>query len=90
MDIQVEEARALGIRMTVTRGSMNLSQKDGGLPPDSVVQSHDVIMRDSERVLALFHDPKTGRDDPDWPGAVLTLFQHPAIDAGKRRTGRKI
>ena len=60
IDIQVEEARALGIRMTVTRGSMNLSQKDGGLPPDSVVQDHDTIMRDSERVLNLFHDPSFG------------------------------
>ena len=35
MDIQVQEARRLGVRMTVTRGSMNLSEKDGGLPPDS-------------------------------------------------------
>ena len=60
VDIAVEEARALGIRMTVTRGSMNLSQKDGGLPPDGVVQDHDTILADSERVLKLFHDPKPG------------------------------
>ncbi len=38
VDIEVEEARSLGMRMTVSRGSMNLSEKDGGLPPDSVVQ----------------------------------------------------
>ncbi len=60
VDIEVEEARALGIRMTVTRGSMNRSQKDGGLPPDAVVQDADVILADSERVLKLFHDPKPG------------------------------
>src|SRR4029079_13847703 len=36
MDIQAEEAGKLGIRMTLTRGSMNLSEKDGGLPPDTV------------------------------------------------------
>ncbi len=60
VDIEVEEARALGLRMTVTRGSMNLSQKDGGLPPDSVVQDEDEILADSERVLKLFHDPKPG------------------------------
>jgi len=60
VDIEVEEARALGIRMTVTRGSMNRSQKDGGLPPDSVVQDADAILADSERVLKLFHDPKPG------------------------------
>lgn len=57
MDVQAEEARALGMRMTLNRGSMNLSQKDGGLPPDSVVQDHDTIMRDCERVIAAFHDP---------------------------------
>jgi 8-oxoguanine deaminase len=60
VDIEVEEARRLGLRMTVTRGSMNLSQKDGGLPPDEVVQDENTILRDSERVLKLFHDPKPG------------------------------
>jgi 8-oxoguanine deaminase len=60
IDIEVEEARKLGLRMTVTRGSMNLSQKDGGLPPDEVVQDEETILRDSERVLNLFHDPKPG------------------------------
>ena len=57
VDFEVEEARALGIRMTVCRGSMNRSQKDGGLPPDAVVQTTDAILADSERVLKLFHDP---------------------------------
>ena len=60
IDIEVEEARALGVRITVTRGSMNLSQKDGGLPPDSVVQDEDEILADSERVLSLFHDGSAG------------------------------
>jgi 8-oxoguanine deaminase len=60
VDIEVEEARALGMRMTVSRGSMNRSQKDGGLPPDAVVQNTDAILADSERVLKLFHDPKPG------------------------------
>lgn len=60
MDIQVEEARALGIRMTVTRGSMNLSVKDGGLPPDSVVQDEDTILADCERVLSKYHDASEG------------------------------
>jgi len=60
VDIEVEAARELGIRMTVTRGSMNRSEKDGGLPPDSVVQSEQTILDDSERVLKLFHDPSPG------------------------------
>jgi 8-oxoguanine deaminase len=57
MDIQAEEAKGLGMRMTLNRGSMNLSQKDGGLPPDSVVQDHDTILRDCERVIEAFHNP---------------------------------
>ncbi len=60
MDIQAEEAARLGIRMTITRGSMNLSQKDGGLPPDSVVQDQDEILADCERVLSKFHDRSKG------------------------------
>ncbi len=60
VDIQVEEARRLGVRMTVTRGSMNLSEKDGGLPPDGVVQDEDVILADCERVLSAYHDTRAG------------------------------
>jgi len=41
---------------------MNLSQKDGGLPPDTVVQDEDTILQDSERVLSLFHDASPGAD----------------------------
>ncbi len=51
VDIEVEAARELGMRMTVSRGSMNLSAKDGGLPPDSVVQDEQTILDDSARVL---------------------------------------
>jgi 8-oxoguanine deaminase len=60
MDIQAEEAESLGMRITLTRGSMDLSQKDGGLPPDSVVQSIDAIMADSERVIGRYHDTSEG------------------------------
>lgn len=60
MDIQVAEARQLGMRLTVTRGSMNLSARDGGLPPDSVVQDQDAILADCERVINRFHDRSEG------------------------------
>ena len=60
MDIQAEEAARLGMRMTLTRGSMNLSEKDGGLPPDSVVQDEDTILADCERVLSRYHDGAEG------------------------------
>jgi 8-oxoguanine deaminase len=60
MDIQVEEAQALGMRLTLNRGSMDLSQKDGGLPPDSVVQTTDAILKDCERVIKAYHDDREG------------------------------
>ncbi|MCW6509024.1 8-oxoguanine deaminase [Lichenifustis flavocetrariae] len=60
LDIQAEEATALGIRMTLMRGSMNLSVKDGGLPPDSVVQDEDMILSDCERVIGRYHDLSDG------------------------------
>jgi 8-oxoguanine deaminase len=43
------------MRALLTRGSMNRSQRDGGLPPDSVVQDEDTILADSERVVAQHH-----------------------------------
>jgi 8-oxoguanine deaminase len=55
VDIEVAVARRLGQRVLLTRGSMNLSQRDGGLPPDSVVQDEDTILADSERVVAQYH-----------------------------------
>lgn len=55
---QFQASDMLGIRMHVSRGSMSLSQKDGGLPPDSVVQTVDEILRDSERVIRAYHDPE--------------------------------
>jgi len=55
VDIEVAVARRLGLRVLLTRGSMNLSQRDGGLPPDSVVQDEDTILTDSERVVAKYH-----------------------------------
>jgi 8-oxoguanine deaminase len=62
IDIEVEEARKLGLRMTVTRGSMTVSKKDGGLPLDEIVQDEEAVLSDCERVLKLFHDPKPGAD----------------------------
>ena len=57
---QLAAAQDLGIRMYLSRGSMDLSVKDGGLPPDSVVQTVDEIMADSIRCIEKYHDPAYG------------------------------
>ncbi|WP_099346311.1 8-oxoguanine deaminase [Clostridium tertium] len=56
IDEQFNSAKELGIRFHASRGSMNLSKKDGGLPPDSVVQKMDKILYDSERIIKKYHD----------------------------------
>ena len=57
---QFAAAAELGIRMYASRGSMDLSKKDGGLPPDSVVQTVDEILRDSVHAIETYHDASYG------------------------------
>ncbi|MDD4010734.1 MAG: 8-oxoguanine deaminase [Sphaerochaetaceae bacterium] len=56
MGLQFKAADELGMRFSPTRGSMTLSRKDGGLPPDSVVQSEEEVLEDSERCIQAYHD----------------------------------
>lgn len=56
LDSQFSAADALGMRFHATRGSMDLSVKDGGLPPDSVVQTVDEILKSSEKAVTKYHD----------------------------------
>lgn len=58
LEAQFAAADTLGVRMYASRGSMDLSQKDGGLPPDSVVQTVDEILADSRRAVENYHNPE--------------------------------
>ncbi|MFT6924941.1 MAG: 8-oxoguanine deaminase [Psychromonas sp.] len=60
IDIQVEVARELGMRVVLTRGSMSLGQDDGGLPPQSVVQDEQRILDDSTRLINTYHETHQG------------------------------
>ncbi len=60
IDVQAEEIKSLGIRAILTRGSMSLSKENGGLPPSNVVQTEDVILKDSERLIDRWHDHSEG------------------------------
>ena len=60
VDDQIEGAGPVGIRFHVSRGSMSLGESEGGLPPDTVVESEDVILEDSKRIVDQYHDSTPG------------------------------
>jgi 8-oxoguanine deaminase len=69
LDDEILAAREMGIRLHASRGSMSLGESKGGLPPDSVVDSEDSILNDSQRVIEKYHDPK--------PGAITRIVLAP-------------
>ena len=60
LDDEILAAREIGLRLHASRGSMSLGESDGGLPPDSVVESESAILADSRRLIEQYHDPKAG------------------------------
>ncbi len=60
IDVEAEEARSLGIRVTLTRGSMNLSQKDGGLPPIAWCRTRTRSSPIPSALLSTLHEPGEG------------------------------
>src|SRR5215217_9787776 len=60
LDDEIAAAQEMGLRLQASRGSMSLGASQGGLPPDSVVDSEEAILKDSQRLIEQYHDPKTG------------------------------
>ena len=60
LDDEIQAASEVGLRLHASRGSMSLGESQGGLPPDSVVDSEEEILKDSQRLIETYHDPNPG------------------------------
>lgn len=69
LDDEIEAAREVGIRLHASRGSMSLGESQGGLPPDSVVDTEERILADSARLIEQYHDGT--------PGSMLQIVLAP-------------
>ncbi len=69
LDDEIAAAQEMGVRIQASRGSMSLGESKGGLPPDSVVDSEDAILKDSQRLIERYHDPN--------PGAMVQIVLAP-------------
>ena len=60
LDDSIEAAAQIGMRFTASRGSMSVGHTQGGLPPDSVVEKEDAILKDTQRLIETWHDASHG------------------------------
>ncbi len=69
LDDEIAAAKEIGVRLQASRGSMSLGESQGGLPPDSVVDTEEHILKDSQRLIESYHDAK--------PGAMVQIVLAP-------------
>jgi cytosine/adenosine deaminase-related metal-dependent hydrolase len=60
LDVEIEAARRVGVRFHPCRGAMDLGKRDGGLPPDDIVEDRDAILTASAEAIDRHHDPEPG------------------------------
>jgi cytosine/adenosine deaminase-related metal-dependent hydrolase len=56
VEAEVQAAQELGVRIVASRGSMDLGESDGGLPPDELVEDLDAVLADTERLAGTVHE----------------------------------
>jgi len=58
--VEIDAARAIGLRFHPCRGAMDLGVSAGGLPPDDVVEDRDAILDACAVAIDRHHDPAPG------------------------------
>jgi cytosine/adenosine deaminase-related metal-dependent hydrolase len=57
---EVEAAGAVGIRLHACRGSMDVGESAGGLPPDDIVEEPEAVLAATRESIDRYHDPEPG------------------------------
>jgi cytosine/adenosine deaminase-related metal-dependent hydrolase len=60
VEAEVQAAREVGVRIVASRGSMDLGESDGGLPPDELVEDLDSVLAETERLVGELHESTRG------------------------------
>jgi cytosine/adenosine deaminase-related metal-dependent hydrolase len=88
VEAELQAARELGVRIVASRGSMDLGESQGGLPPDALVEDADAALADTERLAAL-HEPGPGARTqivvaPCSPFSVTTELMRESAELARR------